>query len=128
MNLKSLDVYEFARNKLKLTKDYFKSESFEEEIDYLILNLQMFDLDLEVPAMGRFNRNQRINCKLRLLQRTFKRLNLNYAPYGVVVGSLFGPKGTAMGSLLGTYIFLGCLSASVWRGFSKDVTEGLVAF
>lgn len=108
------------KEKVKTAKVYFESDNFEDELDYFILNLQMFDPEISVPDMSRNRRIFRINKKLRILRHSFKRLNLNYAPYGMAAGAFFGPKGTAAGSFLGTYIFLGCASASIWRHFGAE--------
>lgn len=75
-------------------------------MDQLILNLQMFDDDFVVPNMDKLNRNQRINKKLKLIRKSFKNLNIDLAPYGIMAGSPLGPKGAAAGAFLGTYVLL----------------------
>ncbi len=100
-------------------KNYSKSEHFEDDIDQLILNLQMFDDDLIVPNMDKINRNQRINKKFKLIRNSFKNLNIDLAPYGMATGAALGPKGAAAGAFLGTYVFIGCLAITTYGKFSS---------
>lgn len=105
-------------------KNYVESDSFEDDLDYLIINLQMFDFDLDVPNMDRVNRSKRISKKIQLVKKSFQRLNIDYAPYGLLIGSFFGPKGSAIGAFLGTYIFAGCAGAVLMQNFGSE--SGLV--
>lgn len=88
-------------------------------MDQLILNLQMFDDDFVVPNMDKLNRNQRINKKLKLIRKSFKNLNIDLAPYGIMAGSPLGPKGAAAGAFLGTYVFIGCLAIVAYGKYSS---------
>ena len=101
--------------KLGDIKSYINSDNFEDDLDYFIMNLQMFDTDLNVPGMEKLNRNQRITKKLKLVKKSFQRLNLEYGPVGGAIGSFFGPKGMITGSFLGSYFFLGCLGVTVYQ-------------
>jgi hypothetical protein len=124
VNLKTqFNISKFVNQKIKQTKAYFKSDSFEDDLDYLIINLQMFDAELEVPQMNRVGSSQRISKKICLVKASFRRLNIEFAPLGMTVGSSIGPKGMAFGSLLGTYIFLGCMSVVFWKRFSEMQAE-----
>jgi hypothetical protein len=100
-------------------KNYSKSDSFEDDIDYLIINLQIFDSDLVVSNMDKLNRNQRINRKLKLIKKSFKNLNVDFAPIGIAAGSAFGPNGAAAGAFLGTYLFVGCVAVAVYGKYSS---------
>lgn len=101
-------------------KNYFTSDQFEDDLDYLILNLQMFDTELDVPNFDELSRSQRINRKVKLLRASLKRLNMGYAPIGMMLGATVGPKGAAVGSLLGSYIFAACVLSTVVKRFNES--------
>lgn len=118
--------YDYIEKKITALKEYVKSDHFEDDLDYFILNLQMFDTDLTVPDMDKSGRNQRIAKKLKLVKKSFKKLNLEYGPVGGALGSLFGPKGMITGSFLGSYFFAGCLVVTAYQRFkSTDVQLNL---
>ena len=106
-------------------KGYTKSDSFEDNIDQLILRLQMFDTDLVVPNMDKLNRNQRVHKKMSLVKASFARLNIELAPYGMAAGSVFGPKGSAAGAFTGTYLFAFCVLLTAYERFSS-APDGVV--
>lgn len=57
--------------------------------------------------------------KLKLIKKSFKNLNIDFAPIGIAAGSAFGPNGAAAGAFLGTYLFVGCLAAAVYGKYSS---------
>ncbi len=113
----------YVGKKIAAFTDYVKSDNFEDDLDYFIMNLQMFDADLTVSLMDKSNRNQRITKKLKLVKKSFKRLNLEYGPLGGAIGSLLGPKGMITGSFLGSYFFMGCLGVTIYQKFNSKSTE-----
>lgn len=114
--------YNYVEKNINAVADYIKSDSFEDDLDYFIMNLQMFDTDLNVPDMNRSSRNQQITKKIKLVKQSFKRLNLEYGPVGGTLGSLFGPKGMITGSFLGSYFFVGCLGVTIYQKFKSKNT------
>lgn len=108
------------RLRFETFKNYFKSDQFEDDLDYIIMNLQMFDLELEVPDLSKHNGPRRIAIKIKILKQSFIRMNAFYGPIGAMGGAAAGPKGAAAGAFLGSYIFGG---VSLYSLFSRRTTS-----
>ncbi len=105
-------------------KNYFKTDEFEDDLDYIIINLQMFDWDLEVPDLSKYNRPKRIAMKLKILRQSFMRMNALYGTIGAAGGgTVAGPHGAAFGAFLGSYIFGGVSLYSVFSRRSANQKE-----
>ncbi len=115
-------VKHFSQNKINEVKRYFSSDLFEDDLDFLIINLQMFDVDLEVPDFSKLNKRKRINRKIKLVQSSFNRLNITYGTIGFVLGAKFGgPKVAGIGALLGSGIFATCLIATLMNKHELEI-------
>ena len=58
-----------------------------------------------------------------MIKNSIKRLNIEFAPYGVAAGGfILGPQGAAAGAFLGSYVFVVCFAYTVFEKVSLSKT------